>query len=140
MSCLFCERKEFVLENEAGYAIYDENPVSLGHMLIIPKKHVTHFFEADENLRIKLFELVDIAKRMLDNQYHPDGYNIGMNCGEMAGQSIMHLHIHLIPRYQGIQLILKVVFVVSFQKKCTIKKGALLLEKQSRPCSRKIFW
>ena len=66
MSCLFCERKEFVLENEAGYAIYDENPVSLGHMLIIPKKHVTHFFEADENLRIKLFELVDIAKRMLD--------------------------------------------------------------------------
>ena len=100
MSCLFCERKEFVLENEAGYAIYDENPVSLGHMLIIPKKHVTHFFEADENLRIKLFELVDIAKRMLDNQYHPDGYNIGMNCGEMAGQSIMHLHIHLIPRYQ----------------------------------------
>ena len=85
MSCLFCERKEFVLENDAGYAIYDENPVSLGHMLIIPKKHVTHFFEADENLRIKLFELVDI----------------GMNCGEMAGQSIMHLHIHLIPRYQG---------------------------------------
>ena len=55
MSCLFCERKEFVLENEAGYAIYDENPVRLGHMLIIPKKHVTHFFEADENLRIKLF-------------------------------------------------------------------------------------
>ena len=101
MSCLCCERKEFVLENDAGYAIYDENPVSLGHMLIIPKKHVTHFFEADENLRIKLFELVDIAKRMLDNQYHPDGYNIGMNCGEMAGHSIMHLHLYLISRYLG---------------------------------------
>lgn len=101
MSCLFCEKKDYVLENDAGYVIYDDNPVSPGHMLIIPKKHVQDFFDADALLRKKLFELVDEAKQILDQQYHPDGYNIGMNCGKDAGQSIMHLHIHLIPRYKG---------------------------------------
>lgn len=68
-------------------------------MLIIPKCHVNHFFEADHFLRQQLFLLVEEAKHFLDEKYNPDGYNIGMNCGEVAGQSIMHLHIHLIPRY-----------------------------------------
>lgn len=99
MECLFCEKKDYVLENDMGYAIFDEYPVSLGHMLIIPKQHVTDFFEANCLLREHLFELIDQAKLLLDEKYHPDGYNIGMNCGQVAGQSIMHLHIHLIPRY-----------------------------------------
>lgn len=101
MSCLFCEKKDYILENEMGYAVFDENPVNQGHMLIIPKKHVKDFFESDSVMRHELFALLDQAKSLLDKQYHPDGYNIGMNCGEMAGQSIMHLHIHLIPRYEG---------------------------------------
>ncbi|MEG0453573.1 MAG: HIT family protein [Coprobacillus sp.] len=101
MNCLFCERKSYVIDNEYGYVIYDENPVSLGHMLIIPKRHVQDFFEADEKLKIELIKLLDQAKEILNNKYHPEGYNIGMNCGEVAGQSIMHLHIHLIPRYKG---------------------------------------
>lgn len=99
MECLFCKKKEYIIENEVGYAIFDENPVSLGHMLIIPKMHVDNFFEADENTRAQLCVLLNQAKQLLDKKYHPDGYNIGMNCGEVAGQSIMHLHIHLIPRY-----------------------------------------
>lgn len=99
MECLFCEKKEYILENEVGYAIFDDNPVSQGHMLIIPKKHIEHFFVADEQTRILLLSLLAEAKAYLDNMYHPNGYNIGMNCGEVAGQSIMHLHIHLIPRY-----------------------------------------
>ncbi|MEG0549340.1 MAG: HIT family protein [Coprobacillus sp.] len=101
MNCLFCERKSYVIDNEYGYVIYDENPVSLGHMLIIPKRHVQDFFEADEKLKIELIKLLDQAKEILNNKYYPEGYNIGMNCGEVAGQSIMHLHIHLIPRYKG---------------------------------------
>lgn len=101
MNCLFCERKNYVLDNEYGYVIYDENPVSPGHMLIIPKRHVQDFFEADEKLKIELIKLLDQAKEILNNKYRPEGYNVGMNCGEVAGQSIMHLHIHLIPRYKG---------------------------------------
>ena len=101
MACIFCQRQDYVLENEVAYVIFDENPVSLGHMLIIPKQHVTDFFEADESLRIQLMSLLNQAKLLCDEKYQPDGYNIGMNCGEVAGQSIMHLHIHLIPRYSG---------------------------------------
>lgn len=99
--CLFCQKKDYILENDYAYAIFDEFPVSQGHMLIIPKKHVSHFFEADQELRTYLFALIDQAKQLLDEKYHPTGYNIGMNCGQDAGQSIMHLHIHLIPRYHG---------------------------------------
>lgn len=87
MSCLFCQEHEY--------------PVSLGHTLIIPKKHIVDFFGADEQTRFHLFKLLDEAKPLLDEKYHPDGYNIGMNCQMVAGQSIMHLHIHLIPRYIG---------------------------------------
>ena len=101
MSCLLCEKHDYILENDYGYAIYDDYPVSLGHMLIIPKKHIVDFFGADEQTRLHLFKLLDEAKQLLDEKYHPDGYNIGMNCQMAAGQSIMHLHIHLIPRYIG---------------------------------------
>lgn len=100
-NCVFCEKKEYVLENEYAYAIFDEFPVSLGHMLIIPKKHVKDFLVSDQKLRLYLFDLLDDAKKLIDSKYHPSGYNIGMNCGKDAGQSIMHLHIHLIPRYKG---------------------------------------
>lgn len=109
MSCLLCEKHDYILENDYGYAIYDDYPVSLGHMLIIPKKHIVDFFGADEQTRLHLFKLLDEAKQLLDEKYHPDGYNIGMNCQMAAGQSIMHLHIHLIPRYMEIHLHLKVV-------------------------------
>lgn len=103
MNCIFCniDKERIVAENEGAYAIYDGFPVSKGHMLIIPKKHFNSYFEADEETKAQLWKLVDECKEALDKKYSPDGYNIGINCGEAAGQTVMHLHIHLIPRYKG---------------------------------------
>ena len=103
MSCTFCniDKKRIILENELAFAIYDSFPVSRGHMLIIPKKHIRNYFETDEHTKLQLWKLVDECKEMADKKFAPQGYNIGINCGEAAGQTVMHLHIHLIPRYTG---------------------------------------
>lgn len=103
MNCIFCnlEKERIVTENDAAVAIYDIFPVSEGHMLIIPKKHFKDYFEVDQQTRDELWKLVDECKRIVDKKFKPDGYNIGINCGEAAGQTVMHLHIHLIPRYKG---------------------------------------
>ena len=99
MNCIFCEMKEYVLENEYAYTIYDKYPVNEGHMLFIPKRHVKDFFDITKEERESLFELIDKAKEMIDIKLNPDGYNVGINCGKTAGQTVMHVHIHLIPRY-----------------------------------------
>ena len=104
MDCIFCEKlnkKEYILENELAVAIFDAFPVNKGHMLIIPKRHFASFFEATSQEVLSCMELVNNAKEYLDNEYNPDGYNIGINVGEAAGQTIFHLHIHIIPRYMG---------------------------------------
>lgn len=103
LNCIFCnlEKERIVTENERTFAIYDIFPVSEGHMLIIPKKHFKDYFEVDQQTRDELWKLVDECKRIVDKKFKPDGYNIGINCGEAAGQTVMHLHIHLIPRYKG---------------------------------------
>lgn len=82
-------------------AIADNFPVSDGHTLIIPRRHVATLFEATDEERLALFALVDEVKLNLDVSHAPDGYNIGINSGEAAGQTIDHLHIHVIPRYSG---------------------------------------
>ena len=71
-----------------------------GHLLI-PYRHVANFFDATDAEQIALLALVREAKTLLDNQFHPDGYNVGVNVGTAAGQTVMHLHVHLIPRYAG---------------------------------------
>lgn len=102
MSCIFCDMKDnYILENNLAYAIYDKYPVGTGHMLIIPKRHVKDFFDITKEEREAIFELVDKAKELLDEEYLPDAYNVGINCGEEAGQTVMHMHVHLIPRYEG---------------------------------------
>ena len=100
-NCIFCNQEELILENELTWARYDKYPVSPGHLLIITKRHVADFFDTTLEERQALNNLSEEAKKMLDREYSPDGYNIGVNCGAAAGQTIMHLHIHLIPRYQG---------------------------------------
>ncbi|HHV16368.1 MAG TPA: HIT family protein [Gelria sp.] len=100
-NCIFCNQEELILENELAWARYDKYPVSPGHLLIITKRHVADFFDTTTDERRALNNLLEEAKKMLDRTNSPDGYNIGVNCGEAAGQTIMHLHIHLIPRYQG---------------------------------------
>jgi len=89
----------YVLENELAYAIYDKFPVSKGHLLIISKRHVRGYFDATKEEKLAIYDLVDKCKEFLDEEYSPAGYNIGINIGETAGQTVMHLHVHLIPRY-----------------------------------------
>lgn len=103
--CLFCkwkeEKEKIILENELAFARYDEFAVSKGHILIMTKRHVKDFFETTLEERQAIFELTDKAKVLIDKKFYPTGYNIGMNCGLSAGQSVMHIHVHLIPRYDG---------------------------------------
>lgn len=79
----------------------DQFPVSKGHILIIPYEHTDTWFTASEEVRLEMMKALSELKARLDKDYNPDGYNIGINCGESAGQSVMHLHVHLIPRYHG---------------------------------------
>lgn len=99
--CPFCPPKGALLENELAYVIRDRFPASPGHLLILPRRHVADWFETTEQERLALFALADAAKAWLDREYRPDGFNLGVNVGEVAGQTIFHVHLHLIPRYRG---------------------------------------
>ena len=103
MSCPFCSLPvaRVVHENEHAIWIYDGFPVSPGHSLIIPKRHVGSFFEVSTVERMSMLALLDLAKAAVDDQYHPAAYNIGINDGAAAGQTVPHLHLHLIPRYHA---------------------------------------
>ena len=82
-------------------AVRDAYPISLGHTLIIPRRHVGSFFEISAVERTYLLALLDNAKAVVEQEFKPDGFNIGINDGPAAGQTVPHLHIHLIPRYNG---------------------------------------
>ena len=101
--CPFCTlaSERVVQRNVSGMLVRDGFPVSLGHSLVIPHRHVGSFFELMEAERSDLLALLDQAKHELDALHQPDGYNIGINDGAAAGQTVPHLHIHLIPRYHG---------------------------------------
>ena len=102
-NCLFCkELKDRVLfETSQWIAIYDAYPVSDGHTLLIPKEHYETFFDLPDSLIESLQYRIKDVKRILDEKYNPSGYNIGVNCGQSAGQTVNHCHIHIIPRYDG---------------------------------------
>jgi len=103
-SCRFCTSKpgrRVMIEGKYGFAAYDRHPASEGHFLVIPYRHFADYFEINDEEREELWRLVAEGKKMVDEAYNPDGYNIGINVGKWAGQSIPHLHIHVIPRYQG---------------------------------------
>ena len=97
--CLAVDR--LILESEGAVVIRDGFPVSPGHTLIIPRRHVASFFEVTDAERADLMSLLAAARDDLDRQFRPAGYNIGINNGAAAGQTVPHLHIHLIPRYAG---------------------------------------
>ena len=102
-SCPFCtlDPKRILIENEIGIVFRDGFPVSPGHTLVIPHRHVASFFDLADTERLALLALLDKAKLVLDAELGPGGYNIGINDGPVAGQTVPHLHIHLIPRYEG---------------------------------------
>jgi len=101
--CPFCNVDSLnpLFSNDSGFSIPDGFPVSRGHCLIIPKRHFSSLFEATEEERAALWVLVEETRQYLISEYAPDGFNIGINDGTAAGQTVMHLHIHLIPRYAG---------------------------------------
>jgi len=105
MGCPFCtlEPDRIILSNDYAVAIRDGFAVSEGHMLIIPKRHIASIFEATAEEQAALFGLLGLARHQLLDELQPDGFNIGINDGTAAGQTVMHLHIHLIPRYAGDQ-------------------------------------
>ncbi len=101
-NCIFCNNNfDIIYEDEYVFAMYDKYPVSKGHILIIPKKHIKTYFDTSIEIRKAIDKAIFHLKDLLDKLYNPDGYNIGINNGKEAGQTIFHLHVHLIPRYLG---------------------------------------
>jgi diadenosine tetraphosphate (Ap4A) HIT family hydrolase len=106
-NCLFCNSAEMELHKVLSlnardwFVVRDKFPVGRGHVLIILKRHHPDVFDISWPEWKELQDILEHAKRYLDEEFDPDGYNIGVNCGEAAGQTVSHLHIHLIPRYNG---------------------------------------
>lgn len=102
-SCPFCHlaAADIVATNAFHVVIRDRYPVSLGHSLLIPKRHVASLFELTTEEFTALYELLQLTRDQLTQAYAPDGFNIGVNVGAAAGQTVFHLHMHVIPRYHG---------------------------------------
>lgn len=100
-TCPFCNRANKLYENELAQAFYDEFPVSKGHLLVTPKRHEADYFKLTQAEREAIQELLEQGKAQLDKVEQPDAYNLGVNIGEAAGQTVFHCHVHLIPRYFG---------------------------------------
>jgi diadenosine tetraphosphate (Ap4A) HIT family hydrolase len=101
--CQFCMigADRIIAGNEHAIAIRDLFPISPGHTLIIPRRHVGSWFDAQMVERVAMLTLADVQKAEIDKQLKPDSYNLGINDGPAAGQTISHLHLHLIPRFTG---------------------------------------
>ena len=101
--CPFCslDEERILASNELAVVILDGFPVSPGHTLVVPKRHVASWFETTPEEQRAVLDLLGVAKQRLDGERSPAGYNIGINDGPAAGQTVRHLHLHLIPRYDG---------------------------------------
>jgi ATP adenylyltransferase len=100
--CPFCNvEREKILETEMSFAIYDGFPVNDGHALIIPKRHTANYFDLSLEEQKDCIELLNRVKGIVQEKYNPAGFNVGININEAAGQTVPHVHIHLIPRYEG---------------------------------------
>ena len=103
-NCPFCApdiERELVTESATVYAMFDKYPVTQGHTLIIPKQHVENYFDLAERTKTACWLVVDRIKMLLTQRFQPNGFNVGINVGHAAGQTVPHVHIHLIPRYTG---------------------------------------
>lgn len=100
-ACTLCQPEDVVAENGLAYAARDKFPLAPGHVVVVPRRHVADFFAMTTAEKHAIIALLDQAREQLDREQKPDGYNIGVNIGAAAGQSRMHVHVHLIPRRQG---------------------------------------
>lgn len=98
---LTIEESKILFRGNHFFLIYDSYPVSPGHILIISKELKKDFFELSIDEKQELPLMIDKAKEIIEKVQQPEGYNLGMNCGELAGQTVMHFHCHVIPRYSG---------------------------------------
>lgn len=104
LNCPFCNLdsgREMIAESLLTYSVYDKFPVNKGHALIIPKRHCGDYFELTPEEQSAIWSMVNTIKQILTDKFNPDGFNVGINVNEAAGQTIPHAHIHLIPRYIG---------------------------------------
>ncbi len=106
MKCFFCDIQlssddKKIVENNSFFSRFDDFPISPGHSEIISKKHIESFFDLTESELSEMYDLILKTRLVIEKRFRPDGYNIGINEGKAAGQTINHLHIHLIPRYIG---------------------------------------
>lgn len=102
-NCIFCnpDKERIIYEDDNWYAMYDGFPVSDGHTLLIPREHYATYFDLPDELRHSLNDAIVKVKGIVEPFFNPTGWNIGCNCGKSAGQTVMHFHLHLIPRYDG---------------------------------------
>jgi len=104
LSCPFCTpvpERELIVESAMVYSMLDKFPVSSGHALIIPKRHTASYFDLSFKEQSACFFMLNKVKEILQKRFNPDGFNVGINIGETSGQTVPHVHIHLIPRYNG---------------------------------------
>lgn len=101
--CPLCkpDREGIWFENQTGLVSWDAFPISQGHALVIPKRHVATMYDLPMEMQTALWMLVAEVRNRLKEELRPDGLNIGLNDGEAAGQTVMHAHIHIIPRWNG---------------------------------------
>jgi diadenosine tetraphosphate (Ap4A) HIT family hydrolase len=99
--CELCRPENLLLEGSLAYVRYDNNSLSPGHVLLVPRRHVASYFDMTGEEKAEIQSLLDRAQTKIAADHSPDGYNIGVNIGRAAGQNRMHVHVHLIPRYSG---------------------------------------
>ncbi len=102
--CPFCEQSGgdvVTADNELAAAFPDGFPLSEGHTLVVPKRHVSDFFQLTTDEQEAVLEIAREVQSLLKETYEPDGFNVGINCGEAAGQTVGHAHLHVIPRFSG---------------------------------------
>jgi ATP adenylyltransferase len=101
--CPFCEPDldRVFYSGEHVRGLWDTFPVSPGHALLVPKRHVADWFDAGPEEQAELLSAIRVARAAIETWHRPDGYNIGINVGAAAGQTVFHLHVHVIPRYTG---------------------------------------
>lgn len=102
--CAFCARVVAgvtIAGSALAVAFADAFPVSRGHTLVVPRRHVAGYFDLDADEQAALWQLVSEVQRTLEREHHPDGYNLGVNTGAAAGQTVDHVHVHVIPRFRG---------------------------------------
>ena len=100
-TCELCTPDMVMIEDNLAYVRYDNNGLSKGHVLAVPRRHVADFFDMTSEEKAAILSLLDRARSQIAREHAPDGYNIGVNIRKAGGQSRMHVHVHLIPRYAG---------------------------------------